>query len=736
MAKVHAGLDGVVGRFGLHVHLADTGLDEASALQQMLHIISDENILVCIGEVLARVTEPLHYILKSSMVSQASPVSSSMTLSNRKEFPFYWRTVPNDVTLFNALVATMKAQFSWKNVAVLSSGDEESSVSASTFTEICNGNGVAVVQAKGLQNLNITNIEGALTQIKDTGARVIFAALSVDAVAPVFDAASRLGMTSASSGFVWILNAQAAVLDVIDPATAALIPEGTISVGPAVGTGAQYQRYLNATRTWSATPILSAAYVYDTALTMMRTVKSIDDRGNDYYNRTALYAAIGKIDFVGATGRVAFAGGDRLYAEVSVVRRTSGKWEEFVRTSFGASTSLIANRTVVKPYVFADPSISALKDLSLNYMRWQDGAGLALVLIASLALLCILGSALLVFIWRHNVMVRASSPAFLQVLLSGTIIAILSIFPSTGELTDAACTVRTWLFILGFVMAYGACLLKNWRVYRLWSDQSMRIIRISNLHLLGYSLIFLVPFLLLLIVWTAVDKPFANIRGANLVCEQGKTIVWPLLEFIGIGLMLVAGVVLAFMTRAIPQLYNECKHIALASYNMTFCLVIGIALSFILQPISITAAYICYCVGVLFAFVGLWAIVLGPKLYLMIFRPDKLAGLSSGQSSSRSAKALSTASSVNSNSKVGSSKKSSAKEGRGSSGRRSSHKSSGAKFSNPPSKVISTKSEMPEDSDDTSSHRSSSSSEKKKKVEEKHADSSSSSDEESEQDSS
>lgn len=189
-------------------------------------------------------------------------------------------------------------------------------------------------------------------------------------------------------------------------------------------------------------------------------------------------------------------------------------------------------------------------------MKWQDGAGLAMVLITALLLLCIICSAVLIFAWRNNIMIRASSPAFLQVLLVGVTLAVLSVLPSTGELNDASCTIRTWLFVFGFVMSYGACLLKNFRVYRLWSEASMRIIRISNLHLIGYSSVFMIPFTLLLIIWTAIDRPVAVVRGSNLICEPGRSIVWSLLEFLGIGIMLAAGVVLAFMTRAIPQLYN------------------------------------------------------------------------------------------------------------------------------------------------------------------------------------
>jgi ABC-type branched-subunit amino acid transport system substrate-binding protein len=684
-----------------------------------LRIIAEENILVMMGEVLSKVTEPLHYVLRGSKVSQASPVSTTMALSDRKEFPFYWRTVPADATLYTALVQTLKSQFNWNNVAAISSGEEEVDLSASVFADACSRAGINVVTAKGLQNLNATSVETALSQIKDTGARVIFAALSVDAVRPIFEAARKLDMYSPTSGFIWVLNFIPHILDDIDPAVAALIPEGCISVAPAYGIGSQYQKFLNGTRQKSAdarlNPMLSTSYIYDTALLVMHAVRAIDGRGQNYYDRNLFYAELNKVDFVGATGRVALKNGDRLHSEVSVVRRTSGAWEEFVHHSFGgASIQDLASSVSVMPYKFADPATSIFKDLSLNYMKWQDGAGLALVLITSLLLLCILGSAILVFFWRNNVMIRASSPAFLQVLLVGVTLAIISVFPSTGELSDASCTVRTWLFVLGFVMSYGACLLKNWRVYRLWSDASMRIIRISNLHLVGYSSIFMIPFTLLLIVWTVIDKPSAVIRGANLICEPGKSIVWSLLEFIGIGLMLVAGVVLAFMTRAIPQLYNECKHIALASYNLTFCLVIGVALSFILQPVSITAAYVCYAIGVLFAFGGLWAIVLGPKLYLIIFRPDKVAELSSGHSSSRSAKASRSSSrtsatastpgssrpSTPSSSRPSSSPKESGTrmQGRGGSGNRSSSKSSTKQVS-----YVSTKSSTKEESSSSSS---------------------------------
>eukprot|EP01122_Echinamoeba_exundans_P015379 TRINITY_DN7279_c0_g1_i1.p1 TRINITY_DN7279_c0_g1~~TRINITY_DN7279_c0_g1_i1.p1 ORF type:complete len:1170 (-),score=253.83 TRINITY_DN7279_c0_g1_i1:46-3555(-) len=719
LAKEHAAVDNIVGRFGLHIHIDDTGFDESIALEEALRIVAEENILVMMGEVLSRVTEPLHYVLRSSKVSQASPVSTTMALSDRKEFPYYWRTVPADVTLYTALVQTLKSQFNWNNVAVISSGEEEVDLSASVFTEACSSGGMGVVTAKGLQNLNATSVETALSQIKDTGARVIFAALSVDAVRPIFEAARKLDMTSPTSGFIWVLNFIPHILDETDPAVAALIPEGSISVAPSSGVGSVYQKYLNGTRQKTAdarlNPMLSTSYIYDTSLLVMRAVKAIDGRGQNYYDRNLFYSELNKIDFVGATGRVALLNGDRLYSEVSIVRRTSSTWDEFVHHSFGgANLRDLVSSVSVKPYKFADPNTSVLKDLSLNYMKWQDGAGLAIVLITSLLLLCIVGSAVLVFFWRNNVMVRASSPAFLQVLLIGVTLAILSVFPSTGELNDASCTVRTWLFVFGFVMSYGACLLKNWRVYRLWSDASMRIIRISNLHLVGYSSVFMIPFTLLLIVWTVLDKPAAVVRGANLICEPGKSIVWSLLEFIGIGLMLVAGVVLAFMTRAIPQLYNECKHIALASYNLTFCLVIGVALSFILQPVSITAAYVCYTIGVLFAFGGLWAIVLGPKLYLIIFRPDKVAELSSGHSSSRSAKAstssrTSATASTPSSGRSSSPKESSARmQGRGgSAGRSTSTSSSTTK----PQSYVSTKSSTKEEESSSSESSDSTSSE-------------------------
>lgn len=367
VAKANARRDGLLTRFGLHIHVADTGLDEAAALEQTLHIISEENILVCIGEVIPRVTESLHYVLKSNKIVQASPVATSVTLSNRDQFPYYTRTVPSDTTLFSALSHALRSKFGWTNIAVLFSADLESATSAATLSSICASRGITVVASRGMQDLQTATIEAALTQIRDSGARLIFVALSPDAVKPVFEAARRLQMTESGSGFVWVFNFGVHLLDTIDPQLSSFIPEASISAAPAPGAGAEYQRFLNSTRYWAADlnldPLLSTSYVYDTAFTVIQAVRSLDSRGLDYYNRTAFYAELQRVDFVGATGRVAFLNGDRLYASVSLVRRTRGDWSQFALAAFGASTTEVSAFIETSAFVFADGTATVPKDL-------------------------------------------------------------------------------------------------------------------------------------------------------------------------------------------------------------------------------------------------------------------------------------------------------------------------------------------------------------------------------------
>lgn len=99
-----------------------------------------------------------------------------------------------------------------------------------------------------------------------------------------------------------------------------------------------------------------------------------------------------------------------------------------------------------------------------------------------------------------------------------------------------------------------------------------------------------------------------------------------------VGIMLLVGVFVSFKIRTLPQLFNECKYIGFATYNLTICLVLGVSLFSVLGSVSATAAYLSFMLAIIFGYGGMWAIIFLPKFYIIFVTPDKLKELESGSS--------------------------------------------------------------------------------------------------------
>jgi hypothetical protein len=63
---------------------------------------------------------------------------------------------------------------------------------------------------------------------------------------------------------------------------------------------------------------------------------------------------------------------------------------------------------------------------------------------------------------------------------------------------------------------------KNFRVYRLLTDSTMKIIKITNFHLLLIVTIVLIPFVAYMLIWTLVDGEQALIVPSRYYCSSNS----------------------------------------------------------------------------------------------------------------------------------------------------------------------------------------------------------------------
>jgi hypothetical protein len=58
--------------------------------------------------------------------------------------------------------------------------------------------------------------------------------------------------------------------------------------------------------------------------------------------------------------------------------------------------------------------------------------------------------------------IRASSVRFSLLMCLGALIALCSIFAGFGKPTKSSCVAESWLEGLGFILMFGAFLVKTW----------------------------------------------------------------------------------------------------------------------------------------------------------------------------------------------------------------------------------------------------------------------------------
>lgn len=213
------------------------------------------------------------------------------------------------------------------------------------------------------------------------------------------------------------------------------------------------------------------------------------------------------------------------------------------------------------------------------------------VAMVTLAAACILISALLALVvvvkWNHAVWISAQR-AFVLLFLLGSVLTYATVFLWTLYATDATCTAMVWVLIVGVCVMLATLLAKTWRVFRVFLNKSLQVMRISNLYLAAVISGLLVLPVGLLVVWTALGGVEAEYRveSADILTEnyyscQADTedVVFASLLVGYIGVLAISGAVFAYFIRDVTYLlYNESRYIGYALYTMLVFGILGIAL--------------------------------------------------------------------------------------------------------------------------------------------------------------
>ncbi|CAH1791074.1 unnamed protein product [Owenia fusiformis] len=190
---------------------------------------------------------------------------------------------------------------------------------------------------------------------------------------------------------------------------------------------------------------------------------------------------------------------------------------------------------------------------------------LVLVMLVLIAL-----TAILIRVYREYRAIRSGSPMFLYIMCLGATLLCLSMFIAYPEPTGILCIIKPWPHLMGFTFAYGALLLKTWRVSAIFRVKSAKRVNLTDkvlaqrlIPIVGVTTVFLV-------VWSVAGTPTVMERRTDTTdlkwkdCDDG---LWKYGALGGKAVLLLWGAYLCHVVRKAPSNFNESKYITWAIYN-------------------------------------------------------------------------------------------------------------------------------------------------------------------------
>ncbi|KAL1498962.1 hypothetical protein AB1Y20_013482 [Prymnesium parvum] len=356
------------------------------------------------------------------------------------------------------------------------------------------------------------------------------------------------------------------------------------------------------------------AYEYDAAAAMVLALDSLTEAEEN--DGDAVRAAVGALDFSGASGRIRFYSNldrDLATAEMALMNMVFHPDREEVEfrvvrifRKSDAVISEVANEDIsnitfdiifVAPIVWLRNSSVQPVDLT-TVIPYHDElflrSALTAVCIAlaavsgALALLCIGWT----YLHRDHPVVKSAQPPFLMLIAGGVFVTLLAVYPLSldhRDVTpdengrypslDGACASAMWFYLLGFDITYGSLWAKLWRVKKIFLDRKIGQGPVTTQRMFVYVLS---PMLLdiLLMVLLHVDSPFVYVVSILERDEYGRPTqsygqctaderVWTYIALLIAfhGMLLLVANSLVYQLRHVPSEYNEGKYVGISLAN-------------------------------------------------------------------------------------------------------------------------------------------------------------------------
>lgn len=293
------------------------------------------------------------------------------------------------------------------------------------------------------------------------------------------------------------------------------------------------------------------------------------------------------------------------------------------RTQFDQNRRQLMDNLVVQRRAGADavigPAIAARATIIYPMPKWEERffsrkwghwTEIISTVLMSIGVVLSLVLCALLFAYRKNPVIFASSPMFCALMLAGSIVIYVSnIFWMPNLASDVVCNLRAWIMPIGFMLQFGSLVAKTHRISRLFNERSLKVLSISNAQVLVIVVALIGFQCVLSLLMTVVGKIHSDVHVVDVwrpSLNYHECVSKPSLKYmygVNLGcafLLLVYGSYLAVRVSDVPwQIYNESVVIHYATYTMVFSSVAAAIIQ-----LAVAQRFIAYFVMSLFMFSG------------------------------------------------------------------------------------------------------------------------------------
>ncbi|KAM9951146.1 hypothetical protein ACTFIT_012252 [Dictyostelium discoideum] len=558
-------------------------------------------------------------------VPSISFYATGASLSNSGSYPYFQRVMPDDRLQVQAILSLLKKN-GWTRVSCIHTNEDYGNGGADQLVQQSNAQGITVNTNQAIDPVDngiapeqlyydivFDNLEAAKSRVI-----VLYALFPPDCL-EIWKQAKARGFLG--EGFTWIVTDGCAEL------TGGTDPDllGVLATFPSYGLGTEaytdFERtivndYNNNT---GDAFYKGASFSYDATYAMLMGIEAVLAKGGDPWDGEQVRTELRNLKFNGITGTIAFDKntGDRLYGEfalLNLINSTKGSFDPI-----GKINPDSGEITLKSDILYSGPTYKVPSDYQV--VVFDRTLNIVLGVITGVCVLIVIGiGSVIALQWRKF---RYSSPLFCMFIIIGALMGLASVFTLLPTPTTPLCSGFPWLLGLGYVIVFGTLFTKTWRTWRLFSNaRKFKIIRITNKFIITLVGGFVLLESIFMIIWTAVDRPIPlaepifKAGEAQLQCTSDSEAWWYVFVFYKVFYILF-GVFLAFKTRNVVDSLNESKPITLALYNLTFVMVVAIALGFILRDNPI-AIIVIQTIAILLGFTVTVSVLFLPKVWMIL----------------------------------------------------------------------------------------------------------------------